>query len=289
MEIRGRQAFNQARTILENAGFAKEAARWEGQVLLCHFWGKTTMECLLSLEEILPESVVRAYEEAIEKRIHGTPLQHLTGSQDFYKASFHVKPGVLIPREDTAILVEEALEVLPLETPCRVLDLGLGSGIILISLALERSLLTGFGVDLNPQALALARENMEQLGVANRLELFPGSWYEALPKETSLFDLIVSNPPYITTEEMADLPPEVLADPHLALWGGEDGLEAYRHLIPQGIPWLKPGGWLMVEIGWLQGPAVKALFEAAGYDTVEIVQDHGQRDRVVRGRWGKET
>lgn len=167
--------------------------------------------------------------------------------------------------------------------PRRVLELGVGSGAVIGSLAAIRQGFTGVAVDLAPEALALAAENFRRLGVAQRIELRQGSWYEPVADGEG-FDLILSNPPYITTGEMAELPEEVLAEPRLALWGGEDGLDCYRLIVPGAWPRLTAGGWLLVEIGWLQGPAVAELFRRQGFSGVTILTDGGGRDRVVLGQ-----
>ena len=141
------------------------------------------------------------------------------------------------------------------------------------------------GVDLAPEALALAGENFRRLGVEQRLELRRGSWFEPIGEEEQ-FEAILSNPPYITTAEMEELPPEVRAEPKLALWGGPQGLDCYGSIVPKAWPHLPLGGWLLTEIGWRQGQAVAELFQSAGFQEIQILPDAGGRDRVVLGRKG---
>ncbi len=194
-----------------------------------------------------------------------------------------VGPQVLTPRPDTELVVIAALERLEPASAARVLDLGVGSGAILLSVLAERPAAKGLGVDISEEALAVARENAANLGLAGRTALLRGDWTAGL--EDDGFDLVVSNPPYIPTADIPTLDPEVRQyEPLAALDGGPDGLEAYRRLAPEILRVLKPGASFVVEIGHDQGAAVSSLFAAAGADDVELRQDLGGRDRVVVGR-----
>lgn len=226
-------------------------------------------------DEVTPDQA-HAFERAIEARITRQPVSQITGQRAFYGRDFIVTQDVLDPRPDTELLVDLALTA-PFET---VLDLGTGSGCILLSLLAECPYAMGQGVDLSTAALAVARRNADRLGVQDRAEFYEGSWFA--PIGEARFDLIVSNPPYITQDEMAALSPEVRDwEPHMALTPGGDGLGAYR-IIAQAAPaYLADGGRLMLEIGHLQGQAVVELCVAAGFQTVTVHQDLAGKDRVV--------
>lgn len=293
MAMTGRQALGWASHELKKAGFSEEAAGRESRLLLSHLWGRTGLNFILNLGEDVPEPLLERFREWIRLRGTGTPLQYLTGVQDFMGADYQIVPGVLVPRQDTEILVQAALQRTGSEQRLWALDLGTGSGAILGALALRRPGLRGVGIDQNPIAAALARSNFQRLGLEDRLTVLEGSWFEPLQmiQQSAVgglpnpprFDLILSNPPYISTAEMEALPADVKQEPESALWGGEDGLDCYRYLIPAARPFLKVGGWFLAEIGWLQGSAVAAMFREAGYANIEILQDAGHRDRVVCG------
>lgn len=233
---------------------------------------------LLNRQEELPEKVWQEYEELIKKRGTHMPLQHITGEQEFMGIPFIVNDKVLIPRQDTEILVEEAMK--KAKAGMRVLDLCTGSGCIIISLLKLMPGLTGMASDLSAEALKIAEENARRQGVT--VDFRQGDLFE--PVEGS-FDLIVSNPPYIPTADIQGLMEEVrIYDPMMALDGREDGLYFYRRILQEGLKYLKPGGWLMVEIGSDQGKDVSELMERAGLSEISIVKDLAGLDRVVKGR-----
>ena len=215
-------------------------------------------------------------EAAIAARLARQPVSQITGWRDFWKHRLHVTRDTLDPRPETETLVAAALEL-----PWRsVLDLGTGTGAILISLLAERPGVTGLGVDLSDAALAVARRNAAALGV--RAEFARSDWFSAV---TSRFDLIVSNPPYIGVAEMPGLAPEVRDwEPRMALTDEGDGLAAYRAIAAGAPAHLSPGGWLAVEIGPTQGTAVAELFAAAGLGRIAVRPDLDGRDRVVIGQ-----
>lgn len=214
----------------------------------------------------------------VKRRAAREPLSHLRGYRDFYKHRFAVTPDVLDPRPDTEELVRAALET-PFAT---VLDLGTGSGCILLSLLADRAAAVGVGTDLSPGALAVAAQNAAALDVAQRATLRHSDWYEAV---TERFDLIVSNPPYIAASEMAGLQPEVRDhEPRIALTDEADGLACYRTIIAGAPKHLTLGGWLMLEIGLTQAQAVGALMAARGFDAITTRQDLNGHDRVVLGQ-----
>ena len=229
------------------------------------------------------------YRDVIRQRAERIPLQHITGEQEFMGFSFQVDKHVLIPRQDTETLVEEALGVL--KPKMKILDLCTGSGCILLSLLKlgeKRGIagLKGTGADISREALKVAEENGRRLEIPeDRVAWVRGDLFENLEGP---FDLLVSNPPYIPSGELSGLQEEVrLHDPALALDGHEDGLYFYRRIAAEAGKYLRDGAFLMLEIGWDQGEAVRGLLEAAGYQEVEVKKDLSGNDRVVRGRYGK--
>ena len=237
----------------------------------------------------MEEEEVLRYRDVIRQRAERIPLQHITGEQEFMGFSFRVNEHVLIPRQDTEILVEEALGVL--KPKMEILDLCTGSGCILLSLLKlgEKQGIAGLkgtGADISREALKVAEENGRRFEIpGDQLAWVRGDLFEKLEGP---FDLLVSNPPYIPSGELSGLQEEVrLHDPALALDGHEDGLYFYRRIAAEAGKYLRDGAFLMLEIGWDQGEAVRGLLEAAGYQEVEVKKDLSGNDRVVRGRYGK--
>jgi release factor glutamine methyltransferase len=218
----------------------------------------------------------------LARRERREPVSHILGRKGFWKIMLRVTRAVLTPRPDTETVVEYALRSFPEHAPWRILDLGVGSGAILLALLAERPAARGLGVDVSEEALAVARDNAAALGLAGRCALLRGDWTAGL--DSSAFDLVVANPPYIAADVMDTLEPEVRDhEPRLALEGGPDGLDHYRVLAPEILRVLKPGGHFAVEIGYDQKEAVEALFREAGAFNVTTIRDLGDRDRVVAG------
>ena len=218
----------------------------------------------------------------VERRLRREPVGRIIGRQGFWKIMLSINPHVLAPRPDTETILDVALPLFGEHQAFDVIDLGVGSGAILLAILSERPLARGVGVDVSFEALAVAKENAAHLGLSGRASFFRSNWAEGLDSER--FDLVVSNPPYIPTAVIGTLDPEVREhDPHLALDGGEDGLEAYRELAPEILRLLKPGRPFAVEIGHDQARAVEALFKAAGAERVATAKDLSLRDRVVHG------
>lgn len=256
-----------------------ENARLEAEWLLSVATGLDRVGLYVNYEKPLTDAELAGYREMVSRRARREPLQYILGTQDFCGLDFEVAPGVLIPRHDTEVLVEEAIRRAP--AAASVLDIGVGSGCIAIALAKALPAATVWGVDRSPDALALARRNAQRHGVS--VTLVEGSLFE--PCSDRRFDLIVSNPPYIPTADLAGLQPEVRDyEPVAALDGGPDGLDLYRLVIPTAPEHLNPGGWLMVEIGIGQAPDVKQLFEAAGFTDLFTARDPQEIERVVGGR-----
>ena len=234
---------------------------------------------LMHSEEEIAADVLARYQALAEKRLERIPLQYLTGEQEFYGLPFYVNEHVLIPRQDTEILVEEALK--KVRDGMRVLDLCTGSGCILLSILKNRRRITGVGADISEQALEVAEKNAHRLqadAAFIRSDLFE--------KLQGQFDVIVSNPPYIESARIVQLMPEVREhEPHLALDGMEDGLYYYRRIIEQSPAYLKNGGHLLFETGYNQGEAVCGLLKHAGFAAVSVVSDLAGLDRVAMATW----
>jgi release factor glutamine methyltransferase len=223
---------------------------------------------------------IATLEGYVERRLRREPTSRILGRVGFWKVLLNVTPDVLSPRADTEALLDVVLPAFAPERAFTLIDLGTGSGAILLAILAERPAARGLGTDVSSEALAVAKENAANLELDDRAVFLRTEWAAGLADHS--FDLVVSNPPYIASAEIETLDPEVRDhDPRLALDGGEDGLDAYRALAPEVRRILKPGGVFAVEIGWTQGPAVKALFEAEGFTDVKITLDLGDRPRVV--------
>lgn len=221
---------------------------------------------------------LRMLDLGVSERETRRPVSQIIGKRKFWKGTFKVTHDVLDPRPETELLVELGIQD-PFD---RVLDLGTGSGCIVVSLLMERPNALGVGTDISEKALLVARENAESMGVAERVILRVSDWYDDVGGR---FDLIVSNPPYIAEDEIRDLPPEVRShEPHAAWAGGADGLSAYRAIVSGARNYLTPGGRLLVEIGSTQADGVRDLLAAAGLESVAVHGDLDGRDRVVAAR-----
>lgn len=234
------------------------------------------MTFLLNREKEVCLGDAKRYMEKIEIRAKHIPLQHITGEQEFMGYSFRVNEHVLIPRQDTEVLVEQ---VAKLADGKRVLDVCTGSGCIILSLDKLCNLIQAVGVDLSTEALKVARENGKRLDSSVE-------WLESdiFANVTGIFDIIVSNPPYIETKVIAGLMEEVRChEPRMALDGGEDGLHFYRRIIQESGKYLTDNGYLFFEIGYNQGEEVKALMEDAGFRDCQVIKDLAGLNRVVMG------
>ena len=274
------QAWKQARQQLEAAGIAGPVI--DARLLVEAAADTTRVEIVTDPYRVLTPEQEARLEDYLSRRAKREPVSHILGRKGFWKIMLQVTPDVLTPRPDTETVVEWVLRDFPETAPWHVLDLGVGSGAILLSILAERPAAKGLGVDVSEEALAVARENAANLGLAGRTALLRGDWTWGLGEAT--FDLVVSNPPYIASHVIEELEPEVRDhEPRLALEGGADGLDAYRTLAPEILRVLKPGGRFAVEIGFDQKDAVEALFREAGAADVVTVRDLGDRDRVVAG------
>lgn len=253
----------------------------DAMYLLEHVFGMKRMEFLLDPQREVSEEQRANYLQKISLRAVHVPLQHIIGSQEFMGFEFLVNEHVLIPRQDTEILVEEVAKIAEGK---RVLDVCTGSGCIILSLYKMCHLTKAVGVDLSPQALQVAGENGKRLECdVTFLES------DLFAKVDGTYDIIVSNPPYIETHVIEGLMEEVRKhEPHMALDGGEDGLNFYRSIVEQSVQYLADDGYLCFEIGCNQGAAVLSLMEQRGFTRCRIIKDLAGLDRVVMGHWSEE-
>ena len=253
-------------------------AQLDARLLLEEVCGTDHNTLLCHGDREVSEAEEEQYRKALEQRAVHVPLQHLLGYQDFMGLRFQVHEYVLIPRQDTEILVEEAMRYL--HDGMRILDLCTGSGCILLSLLHYSNDCEGTGVDISKEALQVAALNAELLGI--KADFLKSDLYE---KVTGKFDLLVSNPPYIERKVIPTLMEEVREyDPYIALDGGEDGLDFYRRIIGGAQDYLKRGGQILMEIGSGQAQAVSELLREAGFKEIDVCRDFAGLDRVVSGR-----
>ena len=252
------------------------AAR-DARLLIADALGIAADRVTLALRDEMTDAQRQTYEAHVARRAAREPVSHILGKRAFFGSEFKVTDAVLDPRPETEILVIEALK----EPFAQVLDLGTGSGAILLSLLRENPLAKGLGVDLSPDALEIATENAAQLGLSKRARFQQARWCGGL---SGSFDLIVSNPPYIAQSDMQGLSPELSYEPRMALTDEADGLSAYREITRQAPAFLRPGGRLIVEIGPAQGAEVAQFFLDAGLKGVRVLPDLDGRDRIVLGR-----
>lgn len=269
---------------LSEAGI--DEAALDARLLLEHICHTDRNELLVHGDGIRSDLEKQFYEIVIEKRALRIPLQHITGVQEFMGLEFKVNEHTLIPRQDTEILVEEAMR--HVSDGMRILDMCTGSGCILLSLIKYSNECEGVGIDISKEALIVARENASRLGLD--ADFLCGDLFEPLENYVSkktkdrLFDVIVSNPPYIETAVIPTLMPEVREhEPMMALDGMEDGLYFYRKIVDKSIGYIRKGGNLFFEIGYNQGEAVSKLMSDAGYSQVRVIKDYAGLDRVVMG------
>ncbi|MEL7116783.1 MAG: peptide chain release factor N(5)-glutamine methyltransferase [Pseudomonadota bacterium] len=272
----GGEAIRLAIAKLRDAGVPgpERDARW----LFAEVAGVARDRVTLVLQNPIDEATSYLFFNAVEARASRKPMSHILGGRDFYGRWFTVTPDVLDPRPETEMLVAEALKA-PFT---RVMDLGTGSGCILVTLLAERPEAKGVGIDISGEAVLVAGENAARHGVADRIVLPMSEWWD---DTGGRYDLIVSNPPYIAAVEMAGLAPELAHEPRIALTDEADGLSAYRAII-DGLPdHLTPGARVLFEVGPTQADAVRARLSDVGIVETFVVQDLDGRDRVVGGQW----
>ncbi|PZX11038.1 peptide chain release factor N(5)-glutamine methyltransferase [Celeribacter halophilus] len=257
---------------LNEAGI--EGAPRDARLLMAHVLGIAPGRLTLVLPDAITAEQAQGFEQAIERRAKREPVSHILGYREFFGRRFSVSTDVLDPRPETEVLIAEALS----KPFTSVLDLGVGSGAILLTLLAEQVLAKGLGTDVSEAALAVARGNADALGLSSRARFQQADWWDGVEGQ---FDLITSNPPYIAAEEMAALSPELAHEPRVALTDEADGLSCYRIIAAQVRAFLAPRGRVLVEIGPTQGAAVSALFLEQGLKAVRVLSDFDGRDRVV--------
>jgi release factor glutamine methyltransferase len=258
-----------------------DTPRLNAEVLLAHAT-ESSRSTLIAHPEVVPtEEQTALFREWIELRAKRMPLAYIYGSRGFYGLEFEVTPAVLIPRPETETLVETTIRLLG-DKPCKIADLGVGSGAIAVSLAVWLPEAHLYCTDTSHEALEIARRNAEKNGVGDRIHLREGNLLE--PLDDLSFDAIVSNPPYILSREIDLLQPEIaLYEPRAALNGGPDGLDYFRRIVPESPGYLKLDGFLLVEVGMRQSGEVCALFQENGYLDVQVMNDYAGIERVIVG------
>lgn len=272
-------AWTKARRALEAAGVTLPV--FDARLLLEAAAEVSRLDILTDPHRPVPDEAAARLDALVARRVAREPVAYILGRKAFYALDFAVGPAVLTPRPDTETVVDAALAALPADAPVRVLDLGTGSGAILLSILASRPKATGLGVDASVDALVFAHANAAALGLSDRAAFAHGDWGRGIEGP---FDLVVSNPPYIPTAQIDTLEPEVsVHEPRLALDGGADGLDAYRRLWPDVAGLLRPGGRFAVEIGQGQDRDVAALAAAAGLVVDAVRPDLAGIGRVVLG------
>ena len=260
-----------------------ENARLDAELILSHVLKISRTLLYVNLEETLQAGEEEVFDRLIEKRLDGIPTAYLTGSASFWSKDFRVCEGVLIPRPETELLVEKSLVIIRACEQKVVADLGTGSGAIAGAISSEFPDTRIIAVDNSETAIRIARENFESLQAKN-IDCIVSDWNSAL--ERSSISMIVSNPPYVSREEMNLIDREILAEPEQSIFAEEDGLSDLKRIISTSDIYLKPDGYLLVEHGFLQGERVRSLFNDAGFSSVQTFKDLNKNERVTQGQKG---
>jgi release factor glutamine methyltransferase len=254
-------------------------ARLDSQVLLAYALNVSRTWLFTWPDKALDGATLTAFNALIEERKSGTPIAYITGYRDFWSLRLKVTPDTLIPRADTELLVGTALTLKNVEKPCDVIDLGTGTGAIALSLANECPSWRITATDINPKTLAVAKENAQTLELA--VSFKESAWFDAI---NDRYDLVISNPPYIESDDPHLQQGDLRFEPAGALASGQDGLDDIRRLVQQALKHLKKDGYLLLEHGYEQAEAVRSLMAKAGYIDIETHQDIEDRDRITLGK-----
>lgn len=268
------QAYNQLKDVSESAWL-------DAEVLLCHCLNKPRSYLKAWPETEIAANINARYQQLIAQRVQHKPVAYLTGTREFWSRPFKVTEDVLIPRPDTELLIEVSLPLIP-QKDCRILDLGTGSGIIAVTLGLERPQATLIATDKSEAALQVAKENADHLG-ANNIQFRVSDWFNQLATDT--FDFILSNPPYINTLDKHLLQGDVQHEPKTALVAAQQGLADILAIVQQAPQHLNPGGHLLIEHGFDQQAAVQHIFSQAGFSTIQTHIDLAGNPRITSGLW----
>lgn len=263
-------------------GESSDSPRLDAEVLLAHALGKPRSHIAAWPERQATAEQAQAFEKLLARRLGGEPVAHILGEREFWSLPLAVTPHTLIPRPDTEILVEAALERIPEDAACKVLDLGTGTGAIALAISKERPRAQVCAVDNSLEAVKVARANAQALHLD--VDIRHGHWWQ--PFADVRFDVIVSNPPYIPASDPHLAQGDVRFEPEGALFAGADGLDAIREIVAGTPPLLVPGGWLLLEHGYDQATPVAELLARAGYTGIGCRRDLAGRDRVSFGRRG---
>ena len=271
---------------LEKLAATSDSARLDAEVLLCHVLDISRAQLFANPEGLVDEDEAEEFHALIRERSAHKPLAHLTGYREFWSLLLEVSPDVLVPRPETELLVEKALENIPLNESLDVLDLGTGSGAIPVALSTERTRCKLTATDASTAALTIARKNAAEHADTS-IEFIAGSWFEPLGDRR--FDLIISNPPYVATGQPELTDKELDHEPAQALYSGADGLDDIRILIKEAPPHMNPGGRLMLEHGFDQAEAISKLMQTAGFQAIKTHNDLAGHPRVTEGRLSTPT
>lgn len=275
-----REALLLGKKVLEEADISNPIL--DSQLILGFVLEKDRLHLLLNPQEKITNEQFTHYEKLLALRCRHVPVAYITGQKEFYGLDFSVKPGVLIPRPETEFVVEQALEAIaPIKKPI-VADLCCGSGAIAISIAVNHKGSNIYASDISEIAQEVTLNNAKAQNVQERIFFLRGDlWEPYIELGIGNFDVIVSNPPYIPTQELKTLPEDVKTEPQIALDGGIDGLEIYQRILSSAPQFLKPEGKIVFEIGWNQAKGVKSLLVESGFENIDVFQDYAGFDRVV--------
>ena len=274
------ESINEAARILRQAGVSE--ARREASALLEHILERDRTFVITHAETLVSDEHLRRYHQIVTRRSNGEPLQYITGSQAFFGLDFEVTRAVLIPRPETELLVETALKILPVQGESFICDVGTGSGCIAIAVLHERTRTRAVGIDVSTKALQVAHRNAVRLAVGDRMSFVAADIFSSLKSDRPVFDLVVSNPPYVAGSQMEGLQREVRDhEPRDALTPGADGLMIIRRLLSESVAFIKSGGHLLIEIGFDQGSEVERLVDRDIWQLLAIHNDLQSIPRIV--------
>jgi len=281
-KVNVREALNIGKRRLCEAGVANP--NLDSQLILSHVLETDRIKLFVYDKAELTKEQIEHYNKLLEQRCRFVPVAYIIGRKEFYGLNFYVKEGVLIPRPETEFVVEEALRAASTLSNPVIADLCCGSGAISVAIAVNNKDVKIFAVDISETACEVARFNIDAHDVGDQVLLYKGNLWEPLEeRKVKGLDIIVSNPPYIPTQELKDLPNDVKREPQLALDGGYDGLEFYRRIISRAPEFLKAGGRVIFEIGWNQASDVKNILKKYGFKQIQVRKDYAGYDRVITG------